>query len=322
MATNYSLNLDELNAYINQNSTELIAKSVFAPMSTSLFKVQTGVKAETALNLLDTTVTFGDGKVCGNEPLSTQTLTQRTIKPGFIQVNLAWCQKDFYNTFASHLTNVAAGRETLPFEQYFIEDVIRNIGKQLELAIWQGDTDSATTNLSFFDGLFKIINAEIGTGVVNTYNANQDTMLKRVWAVYNAIPEDTLFDTVIYMNNANFRQLVHELVEANMYHYERNIDESFDIILPGTMTHVKAVSGMQGVDEIVAMNPNHTVYGTDLENDFETFKFWFSDDDDMFKMKVEFAAGVQIALPSEVIVNGDIQSDSGSGSGSGSGNGE
>lgn len=306
MATNYSLNLDGLKEYIDQNSTELIAKSVFAPMSTSLFKVQTGVKAETALNLLDTTITFGDGKVCSNEPLSAQTLTQRTIKPGFIQVNLAYCQKDFYNTFASHLTNVAAGRETLPFEQYFIEDVIRNIGKELEIAIWQGDVDSTTPNLKFFDGLFKIINAEIGTGVVNTYNANQDTMLKRVWAVYNAIPEATLFDTVIYMNNANFRQLVHELVEANMYHYERNVDESFDIILPGTMTHVKAVSGMQGVDEIVAMNPNHTVYGTDLENDFETFKFWFSDDDDMFKLKVEFAAGVQIAIPSEVIINGNI----------------
>lgn len=304
---NTSLNLEELNAYINQNSTELIAKSVFAPMSTTLFKVQTGVKAETALNLLDTTITFGDGTVCGNEILSNQKLTQRTIKPGFIQVNLAWCQKDFYNTFASHLTNVAAGRETLPFEQYFIEDVIRNIGKELELAIWQSDSENGTGNLSFFDGLFKIINAEINNGVVNTYNADQDTMLKRVWAVYNAIPEETLFDTVIYMNNANFRKLVKELVDGNLYHYERNIDESFDIILPGTMTHIKAVSGMQGVDEIVAMNPNHTVYGTDLENDAETFKFWFSDDDDMFKMKVEFAAGVQIALPSEVIVNGNIQ---------------
>lgn len=319
MATNYSLNLDELNAYINQNSTELIAKSVFAPMSTSLFKVQTGVKAETAINLLDTTVTFGDGKVCGNNPLSHQTLTQRTIKPGFIQVNLAWCQKDFYNTFASHLTNVAAGREKLPFEQYFIEDVIRNIGKELELAIWKGDTDSATTNLSFFDGLFKIING--ATGVVDAGYDASETMLDRVWRVYNAIPEETLFDTVIYMNNANFRKLVKELVDANMYHYERNIDESFDIILPGTMTHIKAVSGMQGVDEIVAMNPNHTVFGTDLENDAEVFKFWFSDDDDMFKMKVEFAAGVQIALPSEVIIS-KAESSSGSGSGSGSGNGE
>ena len=298
---NYSLDLTGLNDYINQNSTELIAKSVFAPMSTTLFKVQTGVKAETALNLLDTEVTFGDGKSCDMPDLSVQTISQRTIKPGFIKVFLKYCQKDFYNTFASHLTNVAAGRETLPFEQYFIEDVIKNIGKQLEIAIWQGDTDSSNTNpnTNKFDGLVKIINAENPTNV----GTSQATMIDRVWDVYNAIPEDTLFDTVIYMNNANFRKLVKELVDANMYHYERNIDESMDIILPGTMIHVKAVSGLVNVDEIFALNPNHVVYGTDLENDFETFKFWFSDDDDMFKLLVEFAAGVQIAIPSEIIVS-------------------
>lgn len=302
---NNSLDLTGLNEYINQNSTELIAKSVFAPMSTSLFKVQTGVKAPTAINLLDTQVTFGNGKECGLDPISAQTITQREITPGFIKVVLKYCQKDFYNTFASHLTNVAAGRETLPFEEYFINDVIKNIGKELELAIWQGDISIANTNpnTNKFDGLVKIINGE--QAVTNVYAASQSTMLDRVWAVYNAIPEETLFDTVIYMNNANFRALVKELVDANMYHYERNIDESFDIILPGTMTHIKAVSGLQGVDEIFAMNPNHVVYGTDLENDFETFKFWFSDDDDMFKLLVEFAAGVQIAIPSEIIVSYD-----------------
>ena len=301
---NNSLDLTGLNDYINQESTELIAKSVFSAMSTRLFKVQTGVKAPTAINLLDTQVTFGDGKECGLDPMSAQTVTQRIITPGFIKVFLKYCHKDFYNTFASHLTNVAAGRETLPFEQYFIEDVIRNIGKELEVAIWQGDTADTNTNpnTNKFDGLLKLINAEVTAGnITNIYASSQDTMLKKVWAVYNAIPEEKLFDEVIYLNNANFRTLVKELVDANMYHYERTIDETLDIILPGTMTHIKAVSGLTGQNVIVAMDPKHVVYGCDMENDMETFKFWFSDDDDAFKLLVEFAAGVQIALPSEVV---------------------
>lgn len=301
---NNSLDLTGLNDYINQESTELIAKSVFSAMSTRLFKVQTGVKAPTAINLLDTQVTFGDGKECGLDPLSVQAVSQRIITPGFIKVYLKYCHKDFYNTFASHLTNVAAGRETLPFEQYFIEDVIKNIGKQLEIAIWQGDTAVSNTNpnTNKFDGLLKIIDAEVTAGnVVNVYDVAQNTMLKKVWAVYNAIPEDNLFDAVIYMNNANFRSLVKELVDANMYHYERTIDETLDIILPGTMTHIKAVSGLTGENVIVAADPKHIVYGCDMENDMETFKFWFSDDDDAFKLLVEFAAGVQIALPSEIV---------------------
>ena len=301
--TNKSLTLKDLPEYIDQRSEELITKSVFAPMSTTLFKVQSGVKAETALNLLDTAITFGDGKTCGWSNEVQQTISERVITPGFIKVQGEYCQKDFYNTFASHLTNVAAGRETLPFEEYFVADVIRNIGKNLEVAIWQGDVNAYDENLNKFDGLLKIMFADVPAANKQVVGSG-DTMLDRVWNVYNAIPEETLFDTVIYMNNANFRALVKELVDANMYHYERNIDESLDIILPGTMTHVKAVSGLIGQDVIVACNPNHIVYGVDLENDMERFSFWFSTDNDTFRLRVEFSAGVQIALPNEVILNG------------------
>lgn len=305
--TNKSLTLKDLPEYIDQRSEELITKSVFAPMSTTLFKVQSGVKAPTALNLLDTVISFGDGKTCGWSNEVQQTISQRTIVPGFIKVQGEYCQKDFYNTFASHLTNVAAGRETLPFEEYFVTDVIRNIGRNLEVAIWQGDVNAYDENLNKFDGLLKIMFADVPAANKQTVGSG-DTMLDRVWNVYNAIPEETLFDTVIYMNNANFRTLIKELAYAHegvgMYQYKPEVDGSLDIILPGTNTHVKAVSGLIGQDVIVACNPNHIVYGVDLENDMERFSFWFSTDNDTFRLRVEFSAGVQIALPNEVILNG------------------
>lgn len=302
--TNKSLTLRDLPEYIDQRSTELITKAVFAPMSTTLFKVQSGVKAETAINLLDTDVTFGDGKSCGFTNTVSSVISQRTIVPGFVKVNAEYCDKDFLNTFASHMVNLAAGRETLPFEEYFVTDIIKNIGKELEIAIWQGDKDSADNNLNKFDGLLKIMMADVPAANKIGLPAS-GKMIDRVWSVYNAIPEETLFDTVIYMNNANFRKLVKELVDANLYHYERNIDESLDIILPGTMTHIKAVSGLQGADVVIACNPAHIIYGVDMENDFETFKFWFSNDNDTYRLKVEFGCGVQIALPNEVIMSYD-----------------
>ena len=299
---NKSLTLHDLPEYIDQHSEELITKSVFSPMSANLFKVQTGVKSKTALNLLDTAVTFGDGTVCGFTNTTSSTISQRYIVPGFIKVNAEYCDKDFLNTFAAHQVNVAAGRETLPFEEYFVEDIKRQIGKNLEIAIWQGDTTSATANLNKFDGLLKIMTADVPSANKQT-KAQADTVLDRVWNVYNAIPEEVLFDEVIYLNNANFRALVKELVDLNMYHYERNIDESLDIILPGTNTHVKAINGLTGVDTIIALNPDHVVYGVDLEGDAETAKMWFSDDNDTFRLKIEFSVGVQIALPNEIIMN-------------------
>lgn len=298
---NKSLTLHDLPEYIDQHSEELITKSVFSPMSANLFKVQTGVKSKTALNLLDTAVTFGDGTVCGFTNTTSSTISQRYIEPGFIKVNAEYCDKDFLNTFAAHQVNVAAGRETLPFEEYFVEDIKRQIGKNLEIAIWQGDTTSNNANLNKFDGLLKIMTADVPQA--NQQAKGADTILTRVWKVYNAIPEEVLFDEVIYLNNANFRALVKALVDSNLYHYERNIDESLDIILPGTNTHVKAINGLTGVDTIIALNPDHVVYGVDLEGDAETAKMWFSDDNDTFRLKIEFSVGVQIALPNEIIMN-------------------
>lgn len=321
MAEKVNPEIKAVQDYIDQNSTELIAKSVLAPMSVSLFTVQTGVKAETAINLLDTTVTFGDGTQCGWDPKGSDTISQRTIVPGFVKINKSFCQKNFYNTFASHLTNVAAGKEVLPFEQKFIEENIKAIGAALETAIWHGDKNSADENLNKFDGLFKILQAEVELGTTqNVYNAlTQDTMTKRVWAVYMAIADEWIDNAVIYMSKQDYRTLVKELVDANLYHYERSVDGSMEMIFPGTSTTVKGVDGMKHAANeagvIVAMDPKHTVYGVDLENDAETFDFFFSQDNEEFRLRINFSAGIQVALPSEVVVSADWAAGSGSGNG-------
>lgn len=321
MADKVNPEIQAVQDYIDQNSTELIAKSVLAPMSVSLFTIQTGVKAETAINLLDTTVTFGDGEECGWELTGEDTISQRTIVPGFVKINKSFCQKNFYNTFASHLTNVAAGKEVLPFEQKFIEENIKAVGAALEKAIWHGDKNSADENLNKFDGLFKILKAEVELGTTqNVYDATtQNTMTKRVWAVYMAIADEWIDNTVIYMSKQDYRTLVKELVDANLYHYERNVDGSMEMIFPGTSTTVKGVDGMKHAANetgvIVAMDPKHTVYGVDLENDAETFDFFFSKDNDEFRLRINFSAGVQVALPSEVVVSANWEAGSGSGNG-------
>lgn len=309
--TNKSLTLRDLPEYVATNAEELIAKSVFSAVSTKLFKVQTGVKATTAINVLDTSVTFGDGTVCGFSNTVNSVIAQRNITPGFIKVNAEYCHKDFYNTFASHATNVAAGRETLPFEEYLVNDIIKHIGEALETAIWQGDTNSATANLNKFDGLMKIMLAD--APAANKINLPASgKMVDRVWSVYNAIPEGSVNDAVIYMNTANFRSLVKELVDANLFHYTTEADAKMDIILPGTFTHVIGVPGLNGKDIVIGANPKHIVYGTDMESDAETFKLWFSDDNDTFRLKVEFVAGVQIVDPSEVILSFDTTAGSSS----------
>lgn len=297
--TNKSLTLKDIPNYVNTNDVELITKTVFSAESTKMFKIQTGVTAETAINLLNTSVTFGDGKSCGFEENVDSEISQRTIVPGYIKINAEYCDKDFLNTFANHQVAMAAGRENLPFEEYFTSDIVKNVGAELEKAIWQGDKTNGSGNLSYFDGLYTIITTDS-----TNKQSKSGTIYDRTWAVYNAIKDENLEKTVIYMNKANYRALVKELMEKNLYHYERNVDSAnMEMVFPGTDTKVVGVAGLVGVDAVIALIPSETVYGCDMENDFETFKFWFSEDNDTFRLKIAFACGVQVAYPDNTIVN-------------------
>lgn len=307
---------DALPNWVETNASELITASVFEAMSTKLFSVQTGVTSEVAINLLDTTVNFGDGADCGFDNSVDQVISQRTIKPGYIKVNAEWCDKEFLDTFAHHLVKMAAGSETLPFEQWFISDIIKHVGEELEKAIWQGDTTLSNSNLSYFDGLLKIMDADVPTENKVTFTGN-DTF-ENIWKVYEKIPSNIINDAVIFVGRETYRNLIKDMTFnqskiALAYNYNAEMNKAMEMILPGTNTLVKAVNGLDGTGKIVACIPSHVFYGVDGVSDHETFKFWFSDDADQFRMKLAFSAGVQIARPEEIVLG----STAGSGSGSG-----
>lgn len=310
--------------WIETNASDLITASVFEAMSTKLFSIQTGVTSEVAINLLDTAVKFGDGAECGFNNTVDQVISQRTIKPGYIKVNAEWCDKEFLDTFAHHLVKMAAGSEELPFEQWFIEDIIKHIGEELEKAIWQGEKKATpATNLDYFDGLLKIMAKDVpAANVVSSALTGKDAFAD-VWTVYDAIPANLINDAVIYVGRETYRNLIKDMTFnqsriALAYNYNEQMNREMEMILPGTNTLVKAVNGLDGTGAIVACIPSHIFYGVDGVSDKETFKFWFSNDADQFRMKVAFSAGVQIARPEEVVY-GIIPSGSGSGSGSGNG---
>ena len=81
-----SVDLSNLTTYVEENKSGLIKKAVIGAKSASLFNLMVGVKGSTALNLLNTSVVFGNGKSCGwsEDTGTTQEISQRNIVPGFV----------------------------------------------------------------------------------------------------------------------------------------------------------------------------------------------------------------------------------------------
>lgn len=287
--------------YVEERRLPLIAEAVLGAKSAKLFTLQTDIKHAAALNLLDTTIEFGDGATCGWDAAGSQELTQRILTVGNLKVNMPYCERELLDKWLGYEVRVKAGAETMPFEEAFINEVIKNIAEKVEVAIYQGDTASSTNNLKYFDGLLKILNAEAGTIDVNA--ASQTTQMAKIMAVYAAIPETAYSrgDVAILVGMDTFRAFTQELIKDNLYHYNLGAPEG-ELVLPGTNVRVIGVNGLNGTNKVIAASLRNLFFGTDLMNDMETFDFWYSKDNQEFRLVVKFNAGVQVGFPDEVVL--------------------
>lgn len=281
-----AVNLSGLTTYVEQNANGLIAKTSLGAPSLKYFKIQTGVKGETMINVLNTTISLGNGKACGWSESGESKISQRKIKPWLAKINRSFCDKAMADYFMNAEVNIAAGRQALPFEEQFIADIVKGANEEVEKAVWQGVTIAGTK----YEGLLDIL-----------ANANKvtkgATVFETVKAVYKAIPAAVLKDTNIFMGIDMYRDLVMELVEKNLYHYPANDNaDVFEMVLPGTATKIVGVPGLNGTNKVAALPLSETVYGVDMQNDQEVFKFWYSDDNQEYRLAINFNGGVQVAF--------------------------
>ena len=170
----------------------------------------------------------------------------------------------------------------------------------MEKLVWQG----AKSGGDLIDGfLAQAAASGDSASTISVTAASGTAMYTRVKAVIEAIPEAILDKAVVFVSPANFRKLVFELVEKNLYHFAPGADiESKDIIFPGTEVRIHKTHGLMGSDAIYASAYENMVYGADLENDQEKVRFWYDDNSELFKYSIHWNAGVKTLYPDMVVL--------------------
>ena len=299
-----AINVSNLTTYVDEQRVPLIRKAVLGARTAYHFYLMTGVKGATALNLLTTNVEFGDGNNCGWNEAGESTLSQRTLTPGAIAVNMSFCDKKLLKTWANHEVRVAAGQKTLPFEEDFMKGVGEAIAANLEKAMWQGDTASEDANLNKFDGMIKILGAATVAETVSY--ASDATVSSVVSNIYKAIPAEAFNEgeVVLYMGADKYRAYIQELIANGNLVITTGIQDVAmpdSVLIPGTDVRVIYVDGLNGTGKMYASYKDNFVYGVDLTDDAEKYDFWYSQDNREHRLAVEFIAGVQVAYPDMVV---------------------
>lgn len=298
-------NVSGLTAYVKDNRELLTKEAIFGSRKgDTIAKAgkELGVKNKARMHQLSVNAPLQNGKGCGFNASGDDTISEREIEVAIMKVNKSWCPDDLIGKLYENEVNLAAGRETLPFEAKLMEEVNLSVNKQLEELVWKGDKNAASPDL--INGLLTIAKGADSASTITTSIASGTSVYNSVKQVIMAIPEDLLDEAVVFAAPAIYRKFVDELVEKNLYHFAPGADqEDRDIYFPGTSIPVHKTIGLTGNKrDIYCTSWNNIRFATDLLEDKEEYRVWFSEDDDNFKLKIKFAAGVNTVYPDFVVL--------------------
>lgn len=297
--------VNDITGYTEQNKDVLVKNVVLGELAGDTIpslKKQFGVKTSEKLNILNVDPALQDGSHCGFTPSGSTSFSNRTIETAQIKAEDAYCDKDLLSTFAEYLVKINAQKIAgdMPFEGYILDEVIRKVNGKMEKLVWQG----AKSGGDLIDGF--LVQATSGADSASTIivtASSATSMYARAQAVIMAIPEEILDKAVLFVSPANYRKLVFELVEKNLFHFAPGADiEDKDVYFPGSEVRIHKTLGLKGADELYASVYENMVYGCDLEGDQEKVRFWYDDKDQTFDYSIMWNAGVKTLFPDMVVI--------------------
>lgn len=312
-----AFNVSALTDYTEQNADKLVIKSLFDARTQQIIAsegtIQTGIKSSETINILDTDATFQTGGTCGFLSSGTTSFSQRSITVGKFKVNESLCPKTLEAKYTQKALAIGSRYENIPFEQQYTDLKAGTIAEQLEVALWQGDKNSANVNLNKFDGFVTLIDAATTAVDGNTGNITVGTGItvsnvrSIVSGVYLALPQRVMGkkDVRIFCGWDTFNKFIAAYTDANLFNFAPKGSEvsaeNGEVIIPGTFYRLTAVHGLDGTNRIFGLRTSNMYIGTDMENEEERWEIFFAKEADEVRFVAEWKLGCQVAFPNEIV---------------------
>lgn len=304
-----SLNVSGLSAYTDEQKIPLIKKAILGGRTTQFITVQPGIKSSANINTLTSTLNAAAG-ACGWSPSGSTVLGKSTLSVCDIKINEAIC----LNTLEDYYTQVAmrpgSYNTDIPFEQVFAEEKAAQVNALMDDLIWKGNTVTGTGNLALCNGFIYQASASIAasTGVVLSAGSGSFTAANAISHVDTMVAETSTAildqeDVVIFMGYDSYRVWAKALRDANLFHYTgaESQEDKFSQFVPGTNVRVIATRGLNGTNVAMLSTLSNFYLGTDLLNDGEDFKIWYSQDNDEVRFLAKWKQGVAFAFNDFVV---------------------
>jgi hypothetical protein len=245
--------------------------------------------------------------------------TQRTLTPGKVKINDSWCPKDLEPKYLSAEMAAGAHHESVTPDyvwQAIMNEYTKQIARDIDIAIWKGEDGIGAGNNGHWDGFVTLLSsgttdADSGNTITDLGDPTQAIAAQKLVYLAAATAGLTEFDDFrVFVGYDDYAALVSGLMAAGLTYGTylngfggANVDpnSSDGLSFPGTGLRVIPVVGLNGTNKLYAGRLSNFFIGVDAEGDFNSLETWYSQDDRVVKLAMEFKVGVQVAFPAEII---------------------
>jgi hypothetical protein len=237
-----SLNVNGLQAYVNQERMSLIKKMILGGRSTRFLTVQPDIKSAASINLLSSDLVAQAGG-CGFTDEGETILTQNTLNVCPLKVNESICIDTLEQYYTQAMLAPGSYDTDFGFEQLYAEEKVSQISSLIDTLIWQGNT-SVTGQTGLCNGFINLANTTYSASTVdgnvsNFTSITPSNIIQIVDEAIEVIPVNiiALDDLYLYCGYDFYRTYATALRNANLFHYTGAI-----IFLYSTSMTLKALT--------------------------------------------------------------------------------
>jgi hypothetical protein len=249
---------------------------------------------------------------CDFTPSGVASIIERSLTPVDLKVNFKDCKTIFENHWMADKMRAGAHNSgpSTEFSSWLVSYMQGKVNEGVEKMIWQGDTAGSGgvyatyPFLTSSDGFVKkMTGTASGVDQVAGTTVTSGNVLAEIEKVYAAIPDVVLgaADLKIFVPRQVLR-LFQTAIPSTF-----NANSNFDITKeqPVYYKGLPLVAVDLANNKMIAARTSNLYFGTDLTSDLNEVKVLdFSETDlsDNIGMKMRFSAGVEFAIPSEIVL--------------------
>lgn len=263
MATTFNDNT----TYAGSDALGFYSTALLTGDTKSLIKLIPDVKNKIKIANLNMSGILGaDG--CTFNPRGSVSLGQKTLEVCDLSVELEICLKELEQSYLALTLKAGSNNDMLPpdFQNYVLDLVAKNVSKDLEFLLWQGDISASPATLC--DGFLKKFLADAAVVDVTGTTLTQANVIAEIGKLYSAVNPtiSNSDDLVIFVSPAAaklYRQALAALNNGLIGSYNKGDFNLSYINIP-----IIVAAGMP-TNQMVACETQNLFYGTDVASDCE-----------------------------------------------------